>query len=230
MLAESNEFAGSGGTALVLGARRALREDVREAIVNAVILGEFAPGERIVETRVARQLGVSQSTVREALRELEHLGMIVSTPNRGVIVRPFARRDVLEMYEMRALLEGQAASLAAERLTDDDIVELQNIVDEMVRLGEAGDVRGVIARDVDFHARICVLADHTLLSRLWASVNPHLWTIVAVQLLLDLPPERVARRHQDVLDALRSRDPERAKQAMRIHLLELREIADQKMP
>jgi DNA-binding GntR family transcriptional regulator len=216
-------------TALVLGERRALREDVREAIVSAIIQGEFAPGARIVETRVARQLGVSQSTVREALREIEQLGMIVSTPNRGVVVRPLTQRDVLEMYEMRALLEGHAAGLASEKASDADIAQLASMVDEMVQLGEAGEVREMIARDVAFHSRICCLADNGLLMRLWSAVNPHLWTYVAVRGLLDLPPERVARRHVAVLDALRSRDPARAEKAMREHLLELRDLADHKL-
>src|SRR5437870_2334154 len=150
-------------TALVIAERRALRDDVREAIVNAIIQGEFLPGDRIVETRVARQLGVSQSTVREALREIQQLGMIVYTPNRGVVVRPLTRAGVLEMYEMRALLEGHAARLAAEKLTDDDLRELEGILDEMVALGDAGDVREMIARDVAFHSRICSLAGHALL-------------------------------------------------------------------
>ncbi len=216
-------------SALVLGERRALRDDVREAIVNAIIQGEFLPGDRIIETRVARQLGVSQSTVREALREIEQLGMILSTRNRGVIVRPLTRRDVLEMYEMRALLEGHAARLVAARITDDDLRELETLLEEMIRLGAAGDVREMIARDVIFHSRICAMADNALLSRLWSAVNPHIWTYVAVRGLLDLPPEQVARRHEAVIEALRSRDPDRAEKAMRVHLLELRDLAGHKL-
>lgn len=216
-------------SALVIGERRALRDDVREAIVNAILGGEFGPGDRIVETRVARQLGVSQSTVREALREIEQLGMIVSVPNRGVLVRPLTRCDVLEMYEMRALLEGHAARLAVERLTEEDLAHLDAMVAEMVRLGEAGEVRTMITLDIEFHTRICRIADHKLLARLWSTVNPHLWTYVAVRGLLDLPAERVARRHHAVLEALRTRDPKRAEQAMQDHLLELRDLAALKL-
>ena len=216
-------------SALVLGERRALRDDVREAIVNAIIQGEFQPGDRIIETRVARQLGVSQSTVREALREIEQLGMILSTRNRGVIVRPLTRRDVLEMYEMRALLEGHAARLVAPGITDDDLRELEELLEEMIRLGKSGDLREMVARDVVFHSRICQMADNALLNRLWSAVNPHIWTYVAVRGLLDLPPEQVARRHRGVIDALRSRDPARAEHAMRAHLLELRDLAGQKL-
>lgn len=220
---------GDSPTALVLGERRALRDGVREAIVNAVIGGEFGPGDRIVETRVARQLGVSQSTVREALREIEQLGIVVSAPHRGVVVRPVTRRDVLEMYEMRALLEGFAARRAVERISDDDLRALGTLVDEMIRLADAGEVREMIAKDVAFHTRICQVADHTLLRRLWAAVNPHLWTYLAVRGVLGLAPGTVGRRHADVLEALRSRDPDRAERAMRAHLLELREIADREL-
>ena len=88
----------------------------------------------------------------------------------------------------------------------------------------------MIARDVEFHTRICALADHTLLARLWSSVNPHLWTYVAVRGLLGLAPGVVARRHDDVLAALRARDPERAEQAMQEHLLVLRELAATHVP
>jgi DNA-binding GntR family transcriptional regulator len=217
------------GSALVLAERRALRADVREAIVNALLGGEFAPGDRIVETRVAKQLGVSQSTVREALREIEQLGMVVSVPNRGVLVRPLTRRDVLEMYDMRALLEGFAARRAVELLTEADLAALSGMVDEMIRLGDAGDVREMIARDVAFHSRICRAANHGLLGRLWSAVNPHLWTYLAVRGLLDLPAGAVARRHEEVVAALASRDPDLAEQAMRTHLLELRAIAEQKL-
>lgn len=212
-------------SALVIDKRRGLRDDVRDAIVNAIFGGEFQPGDRIVESRVARQLGVSQATVREALREIEQLGIVGSTPNRGVFVRPLTRRDVLEMYEVRALLEGYAARLAVTRLQDEDLTELEALAAEMVRLAEVGDVRAMIARDVDFHARISALAGNTLLARLWAAVNPHLWTYVAVRGLIDLSPAEIAARHRAIVEALRSRDPDRAEGAMHAHLLELRERA-----
>lgn len=218
-------------SALVIGARRALRDDIREALINAIVRGEFQPGERIVETRVARQLGVSQGTVREALRAIEQLGLIISIPNRGSIVRPpLARRDVLEMYDMRALLEGHATGLAAARVTDADLATLDELVGEMVQLAEKGDANAMLERDVAFHARIFELADHTLLTRLWSTIHPHLWTYLAVRGVLDLPLEHIASRHANVVEALRSRVPDRAEAAMRTHLLELRERARVKLP
>ena len=120
---------------LAIAERRALREEVRDALIAAIVGGDFPPGERIVESRIARHLGVSQTTVREALREIEQLGLVVSSLNRGVVVRPLTRRAVLEMYEMRALLEGYAARRAVERVTDADLAELESMVSDMVTPG-----------------------------------------------------------------------------------------------
>lgn len=210
---------------LAIAERRALRDHVREAITNAILDGEFQPGERIVETRVARELGVSQTTVREALVEIEQLGIISSRPHRGVFVRPITSRDVVEMYEMRALLEGHAARLVALSLADDDLSELEGLLEEMVQSAAAGDVRAMIRKDVEFHSTVCRLAGGHLLARLWSAVNPHLWTFVAVRGLLGLEPQLVARRHSKIVEALRSRDADRAEAATRSHMMELRDIA-----
>lgn len=217
-------------SALVIGDRRALRDHTREAIINAIVRGEFEPGERIVETRVARQLGVSQTTVREALRAIEQLGLIISIPNRGSMVRPpLTRRDVMEMYEVRALLEGHAAGVATAHVTDQDLVLLEQLVADMVQLATQGQVNAMLDRDVSFHAHIFKVAGNSLLTQLWSTIHPHLWTYLTVRGVLDLPPDHIASRHGEVVEALRTRQPERAEAAMRAHLLELRDRAADKL-
>ena len=214
---------------LSLRERRALRVDVRESLTQAIARGHFQPGERIVESRIARELGVSQATIREALRELEATGLVVYTANRGCVVRKLERSDIDEMYEMRALLEGEAARRAVGRLSPDDVAELDKLVDEMVELAEAGEMAAMIERDVRFHQIVCEAADHRLLLRLWLSINPAIWTQLAVVGVLRLPPEVIARRHRAVVDALRSGDPAQAQAAMAGHLLELSELADRNL-
>jgi DNA-binding GntR family transcriptional regulator len=211
---------------LSLGERRALRVDVRESLTQAIARGHFKPGERIVESRVARELGVSQATIREALRELEATGLVDYSTNRGCVVRKLERSDIDEMYEMRALLEGEAAGRAAGRLTPADVAELDALVDEMVELAQAGETTAMIERDVHFHRLICEAADHRLLLRLWLAINPAIWTQLAVLGVLRLPPEMIAQRHRAVVDALRSGDPAVARAVMANHLLELSELAD----
>ncbi len=214
---------------LSLRERRALRVDVHENLTQAIARGHFKPGERIVESRVARELGVSQTVVREALRELEATGLVVYSTNRGCVVRKLERSDIDEMYEMRALLEGEAARRAAERLTSDQIDELDKLVEEMDELAQAGETTAMIERDVRFHQIICEAADHRLLLRLWLSINPAIWTQFAVVGVLQLPPEVIAQRHQAVVDALRSGDPAEAQMVMVNHLLELSELADRNL-
>lgn len=211
---------------LSLRERRALRVDVRESLTQAIARGHFKPGERIVESRVAREMGVSQATIRESLRELEATGIVDYSTNRGCVVRKLERADIDEMYEMRALLEGEAARRAVTRLTPDDLAELDALVDEMIELAEAGETTAMIERDVRFHRIICEAADHRLLLRLWLAINPAIWTQLAVLGVLRLLPGVIAQRHRVVVDALRAGDASGAQAAMVDHLLELSKQAD----
>jgi DNA-binding GntR family transcriptional regulator len=214
---------------LTLGERRSLRLDVRDALTSAITQGVFAPGERVIESRVARELGVSQTTVREALRELESTGLVVYSTNRGCVVRQLSAADVVEMYEMRALLEGEAARRASARLTPPELDALDGLVDEMIRLADAGSTSEMIEQDVLFHRRILEAAGHALLSRLWAAVNPAVWTHLAVVGILGVPPTEIAGRHRPVVEALRSGSPDRAQSEMSRHLLELRDVARRRL-
>ena len=96
-----------------------LREQIREHILEGIVSGRWQPGERIVERRIAVELQVSQTPVREALRELEALRLIESAPNKGVRVRGLTAAHLKESYPVRAGLEQVAAELAAERLAQD---------------------------------------------------------------------------------------------------------------
>src|ERR687898_901118 len=96
-------------------ARTVLREQVKELLLERILSGQYQPGERLVETRIAQELGVSQAPVREALRDLEQLGCIVHEPFRGCSVRAFSANELLEAFPVRAALEALAARLAAER-------------------------------------------------------------------------------------------------------------------
>ncbi len=207
---------------LTIRPRRTLRDEVREALTRAILQGQLRPGDRIVETRLARQLGLSQGTVREALRELEQLGLVVSSPNRGVRVRPLTQKDLCEVYEMRALIEGYAVRQACQRLTPADLEALDRLVTAMVEAAQTGDLRRFVEYDVEFHRRLCQASGNTLLVRLWSAIHPTHWTYVSTG-LLGLPSLHLAERHRAVVTALRTGDPDQAEAAIHRHLLELRE-------
>ena len=94
--------------------RTVLREQVKDILLQRIVSGELKPGERLVETRIASELGTSQAPVREALRDLELLRLVESEPFRGARVRGFGEAELIEVYPVRAVLEELAATEAAK--------------------------------------------------------------------------------------------------------------------
>src|SRR3982751_1903886 len=105
--------------------RRVFRDEIREKLIDGILTGRLPPGTRIVETRLAQQFGVSQAPVREALRDLELFGFVVSSPFRSTQVRQISTDDLLEIYPIRASLESLAARAAAPRMTDEVLARLE---------------------------------------------------------------------------------------------------------
>jgi DNA-binding GntR family transcriptional regulator len=200
-----------------LARRVILREQVRELLLGRVLSGHYAPGSRLVETRIAHELGISQAPVREALRDLEQLGCVVHQPFRGCSVRELHVEDLLEAFPVRAALESVAAELAAERIGEAELARLEGLIEEMRKATAAGDAAAETRADVAFHATIVEAARNTVLSRQWEHLQPHARTFIS----LTLPASErgdVGERHVPILEALRRRDPQAAAAAMHEHL------------
>jgi DNA-binding GntR family transcriptional regulator len=201
-------------------ARVILREQVRDLLLARVMSGFYAPGERLVETRIAQELGISQAPLREALRDLEQLGCVVHEPFRGCSVRELSIADLLEAFPVRAALEGVAARLAAEQISDEELERLAALIEEMRAGAAAGDPIAESAADSAFHATIVEVARNGVLSRQWEQLQPHARTFISLTLpSSDSGP--VAERHVPILEALERRDPAAAVQAMHDHLSEV---------
>src|SRR5215207_10462506 len=100
---------------------------VRDLLEEAILEGDLKPGERLRAEALAQRFGTSRTPIREALLQLEAQGLVDVEPNRGAVVRAFDRDDLLDLYELRALLEPKAAALAAGRITDADIDRLDEL-------------------------------------------------------------------------------------------------------
>lgn len=131
--------------------RGPLREVVLNAIRNAIFSGRFAPGEAVRELHMARELGVSQATVREALLQLEHKGIVVRTPNLGTTVVQLSARELKERFELRLLLESLAAVQAAERMTAEDLNHLRALNQAMIHQADACAYYEASEADLAFH-------------------------------------------------------------------------------
>src|SRR5581483_6967154 len=139
------------GIDLKLGRRAPLSEQIAEWIRNMIVAGDLKPGERIVESRIARQIGVGQPTVREALVALEHQGLIVRKANSGCVVTSLTRAEICQLIRVRAELETLAVELAVESAADSEIDALLAITKRMEDAAAARDPQRFFEEDLAFH-------------------------------------------------------------------------------
>jgi DNA-binding GntR family transcriptional regulator len=196
--------------------RSVLSEQVKGRLLQAILDGRYPPGARIVETRVARELGTSQAPVREALRDLEALGVVENSPFRGARVRQPSIEELLEAFEVRAVLEGHAARVAIHRLTEADLAQLGTLLEQMRRAAEAADPYAEATADAQFHAYILHRAGNVTLERVWRTLEPFLRTYITI-VSPGVDRRAVADRHVHIIDALRSGDEDAVTRAFEVH-------------
>jgi DNA-binding GntR family transcriptional regulator len=192
-----------------------LREQIKDELLRRILEGEYPPGERIVETRLAEEFGVSQAPVREALRELESARLVVSEPHRGARVREVSTAELLEIYPVRAALEEVAARAAAPKLKG-NVGALAAELDGMFAAADAGDFDAHILHDVRFHRLIVEAAGNETLREVWESLHVHTRTAITLTGVDDM--HSVSEAHRPVLEALESGSPAQAGKALRRHI------------
>ncbi|MFJ2716121.1 GntR family transcriptional regulator [Streptomyces sp. NPDC091412] len=193
-----------------------LREQIREHIVEGIVSGRWKPGERIVERRIATELEVSQTPVREALRELESLRLIESAPNKGVRVRNLTAADLEESYPVRAGLEAIAAELAAERLAD-DCSALEPHVAALYEADRRSDGTGQVRHTVAFHRELVRAAGNAVLLHTWEGLGIEVFTALSIR-WLGTVQQSYAEEHEELVQAFKRRDP-RIAELVKSHVL-----------
>jgi DNA-binding GntR family transcriptional regulator len=209
-----------GHPPLARSASAAAAELIREAIVD----GRVSPGHRLKEEELAQQLGISRTPVREALLLLQAEGLVEAVPNRGSAVRAYDRRELEELYELRALLEGHAASRAATHRTDAHLDELRQSCARFAALLPAAHVPSLVGENNAFHETIL---DAAASERLKGMVRQ----VVAMPLVYSsyhwYSPDECAASHEThlrLVDAFQRRDALRAETVMRAHVLAARDL------
>ncbi|HEX4805749.1 MAG TPA: GntR family transcriptional regulator [Conexibacter sp.] len=194
--------------------RSLLYLEVKEILLARIARGTYRPGDRLVETRIARELDVSQGTVREALRELEAMRLVESQPHRGARVRAVSPEELAEAHQVRAALEEYAARRAAERHVD--VTGLQAEVERMSAAAAAGDATAYARHSVSFHRRIVEASGNRLLREMWNALRVETRTTLdALRAGFDL--DAAARSHQPIVDALAAADADAAAELSRRH-------------
>ncbi len=196
--------------------RSVLSVQVKDRILRWILEGELAPGSRVIETRVARQLGTSQAPVREALRDLATLGLVEMHPYRGARVRIPDSSELVEAMEVRGEIEAIAARQAATRIDAATLARMRALIDEMHASASRGDAHGQALQNSEFHDCVIEASGNRTIQRMWSVLEPFARTYLTATVPgADL--HYLAERHVAILDALEAHDAERAAEAMRVH-------------
>ncbi len=182
--------------------RTVLREQVKDVLLQRIASGELEPGERLVETRIAHELGTSQAPVREALRDLELLRLVESEPFRGSRVRVFGEEEMTEVYPVRASLEELAARLAAVNLNG-EVKVLEVELEAMKGAVKRDDTKSLVEHDIAFHRLIVEAAGNSVLMQCWESLGVESRITISLYGTY-MDPKQAAERHAKLIDAIRS--------------------------
>ena len=182
---------------------------VARLLTRAVVEGRMAPGSKVVEAGIARELGVSRAPVREAARLLEQQGLLVASPRRGFFVRKFAADDIDDIYDLRLCVERHAAVLAARNLTPETRDMLRRQIDVLHQTADLEDPARQVEEDYRFHRLICEIAANRRLLRLFDDLASELRMVIGLIGRLYDDPHEIARTHEPVLAAIEQGHPER---------------------
>jgi DNA-binding GntR family transcriptional regulator len=197
----------------VPAARKIARHRVRKSIEQMIVDGRFRPGEKLVQLQLSRQFGVSLGMVREALFELEGLGLVESFDNRGVRVRLLDAQALHELSVLRELFDGLAARECCGKLQEKDAVPLRQTAERIYLLSQAGEYEERILLDREFHLRIAELSGNRLLMALARQhhlLGKIVGTTMDARVTLD--------GHLAIIDAILAGDADLAERAAREHL------------
>ena len=190
-------------------------EDAYDRLVLDIRTGRLKPGDRLVETELAAQLGISRTPVREAVRRLESDGLVIHQPRLGATVRKLDYLEITELYEMRGVLEGTAARLAARSASQIELEELDAINREM---RAATDVRQLYEANRQFHGVLLSAARNRFLVKSVEAVQKTLLILGSSTLEESLRAAGAIEEHEAILAALRNRDGDAAEASMRAHI------------
>jgi DNA-binding GntR family transcriptional regulator len=195
-----------------------LGDVVFEYLRDAILTGKLKPGERLMEIQLAEKLGVSRTPVREAMKKLEQENFIEMVPRKGAYVKDIHAKDMLDVLEIRALLEGFAAYQAASAMGEKEIRDMEKLIEKFEKAILLEDKEGLIETDNKFHDIIYKSTKNDKLKDIIKSLQDqfHRFRIIYFSEFDDY--ELISVGHKDILEAIKAKDGERARRVAEDHI------------
>jgi DNA-binding GntR family transcriptional regulator len=201
---------------------RSLTAIIFERVREDILSGKYVNGDKIVEAKLAEELGVSRTPVREALKQLELDGLVESLPNRGVIVKGITDQDIEDIYSIRLAIEAIAARWAVERMEDSEVEQLKEIYDLMEFYTFKEDVQKTFELNTKFHETMYRGTKSRYLEHVLKDFQLFIKSTRNESLKSEGRIDRALEEHKRILDAFFNRDPEQAVEAIVGHLVNSR--------
>lgn len=201
-----------------LSGQQSLRGRVFDSILEGILSGRYKAGDALVENRIAEELGVSRTPVREAVRQLEREGLVTSYPNRGVFVNGLSSEDVEDIYRIRALTEGLAVRWAAKRADEDQLRRLEETAELMEYYTRKGNMEQLERLDAQFHSLISEACKSRVLRHILSTLMCY---VQQARLGALKTPDRARlalKEHRAILNAVLSGDCDGAEEEMQNHI------------
>jgi DNA-binding GntR family transcriptional regulator len=195
-----------------------LREVIFNSLREAIIIGELRPGERLMEVQLAEKMGVSRTPVREAIRKLELEGLVDMIPRKGAHVAELSIKDIMDVLEVRASLDGLATSLAAERITDDELKELKHINSQFATYIDKENLNGSIKKDAEFHDIIYKASRNDKLISILNNLREQVQRFRVIYIKDYNNSKNLLKEHTDIFEAVSSRNTDEARIIAKTHI------------
>jgi DNA-binding GntR family transcriptional regulator len=201
-----------------LPGRKPLGQHVFEKLKQAIIRGDLAPGDRIVEIQVAEALDISRTPVREAIHKLEREGLLKKLPKAGFTVMSLSREDIEETFGIRSVLESYAAGLAALKHREDELKPLEEKIREFKTCLRKGNVDDLPRINTEFHNLLYELSRSPKLIKMINDLRDQIFRFRKILLKMDHMPEASNEDHRKMLTAIKDRDVAKVENLVREHI------------
>ena len=202
-----------------IGPRKSLGEYVFDTLRQAIVRGQMAPGDRLVESRIAQALEISRTPVREAIHKLEREGFICRRPRGGFTVLGFSRKDIEETFEIRSVLESYAARLAAVKHRPHELEKLERSVDAFQQCLEAGQMERLVEINTEFHDMLYTLSRNPRLVKMINTLRDQIYRFRRMILEDTRMAQASNQDHRRMLERIRQRDAAGTERLVRRHIL-----------
>ncbi len=206
------------GLRIKLDSFRPLGEIVYEALRDAIVNQTLKHGERLLETELADEMGVSRTPVREAIRKLEVEGYVAIVPRKGAFVAGLSIKDINEVFEIRKSLEALAAGLAAARATSEDIEAMERNILEEAKHWESSDLLKTIEIDTEFHGLIYAASKNVRLQTIITDLRDHVQRFRTTTLAVPGRMKFALDEHRLIIDAIGKKDVQLARKRAAEHI------------